>query len=196
MKFKFSGFLFLFILSLSSCCIVDNFHHLDGNRAYRSGQMSATALEKVIRKHGIRTVINLRGPAPKKEWYQEEVKVCKKLQVEHYSVRFSARSLPYQKKLIQLMDLYRTAPYPILIHCQGGADRTSLASVLYRMVEKEEPLDLALRQMNFPTYCHIPLFSTAAMDWFFELYKKDGQDKDIRKWIQKQYDRQKYYPDK
>lgn len=195
--FLFPLFLSLIVGFSSSCCIIDNLHPMDGARAYRSGQMSTSRLARTIEKHKIRTVINLRGPSPDKEWYREEVATCKKHGVEHYSIRFSARSLPYRDRLLRLLKVYRTAHYPILIHCQGGADRTSLASVYYRMTIKGEPLEKALDQMNLMTYCHLPIGSTSSMDWFFEIYEEEGRKKgkDIETWIREDYRRSRYYPD-
>src|SRR5580692_2692348 len=51
---------------------MNNFDTVDAGRVYRSGQMPATRLGQVVRDHGIKTVLNLRGPNPKKDWYRAE----------------------------------------------------------------------------------------------------------------------------
>ena len=41
-----------------------NFHEVKAGEFYRSAQPSADALSRYIDRHGIRTVINLRGASP------------------------------------------------------------------------------------------------------------------------------------
>ena len=61
----------------------------------------------------------------------DELDISKQMGVEHYDIRMSAKRLPHRKDLLKLIELYETAPRPILIHCQGGADRTGEASAMY-----------------------------------------------------------------
>jgi xanthine dehydrogenase large subunit len=110
--------------------VIGNFHQLDSN-AYRSAQLFSYNMPYYLKKYHIKTVINLRGHDPAKKWYQVEANITKQLGVE--LINFKMRSTKYldinrSKKLIAIM---QNAKKPILIHCQGGADRTSLASALY-----------------------------------------------------------------
>ena len=55
----------------------------------------------------------------------------------------TARKLPPPERLKQLLETFDHARYPILIHCQGGSDRTGLASTLYENQIEHIPLDQA-----------------------------------------------------
>ncbi len=48
-----------------------NFHVVSDGRVYRSGQMDVARLTQVVRERGIKTIVNLRGPAEgvKGEWH-------------------------------------------------------------------------------------------------------------------------------
>ncbi len=58
-----------------------------------------------------------------------------------------------------LIDVLEQCPYPLLIHCKSGADRTGLASALYRMVERGEPPERAETNFSY-RFGHIPLGGT------------------------------------
>ena len=49
-----------------------NFGTVVPGRVYRSAQLSGEALSARIREHGVRTVLNLRGPNPDETWYRRE----------------------------------------------------------------------------------------------------------------------------
>ena len=71
----------------------------------------------------------------------------------------------------ELIGLLRSLPKPLLIHCQGGADRTGLASALYcYAVEKQKP-QIADRQLTIWDG-HMPLYwlKEQAMDNSFWRY--------------------------
>src|ERR687897_613502 len=50
----------------------DNFGTVREGQVYRSGQMSAGAIERTVRARGIKTVVNLRGAHPEKAEYRDE----------------------------------------------------------------------------------------------------------------------------
>src|SRR5947208_2890821 len=49
-----------------------NFAVVEPGRVYRSAQMPADALARVVRERGIKTVLNLRGPNADESWYRAE----------------------------------------------------------------------------------------------------------------------------
>ena len=50
-----------------------NFGQVQPGRIYRSGQIPAAALSRVLRTNGIKSVLNLRGSNPNDGWYRDEV---------------------------------------------------------------------------------------------------------------------------
>jgi len=140
--------------SYGSSLLGPNIHEVDRGRFYRSAQLDKKEFTRYIQQYGIRTIINLRGPQPEDSWYQEEKAVAKKFQVEHYDISMRAKEIPHRENLIKLLDLYKNAPRPILVHCQGGADRSGEAAALYQMLYNNKSREEALKMLTF-RYYHI-----------------------------------------
>ena len=100
-------------------------------QAYRSAQMSPVTLELTIQQYGIKSILNLRGENPAAGWYQAEIEVAEKLKVAHHDLSLSSGNELTLDQMDDLVALLRQTPKPVLIHCQGGADRSGLASALY-----------------------------------------------------------------
>ncbi|WP_081619923.1 tyrosine-protein phosphatase [Rhizobium sp. 2MFCol3.1] len=161
--------------------LTGNFHTVVAGQFYRSAQPSPAQLERYIRDHGIKTVINLRGNAGYAKWWAEEVAVSERLGVKHVDFGMSASKILSTEKADQLVAIMRDAPKPILVHCLSGSDRTGLASVLYSAQVANIKEDVAERQLSF-VFGHvgIPKLSAAyAMDeTWSNLEKHYGLDKD------------------
>lgn len=143
-----------------------NFHPVIEGQLYRSAQPTADQLASYVQAHGIKTVINLRGYHPGVEWYDREVAMAKGLGIEHIDFGMSASKMISLQKAAEIVSLMASAPKPILIHCQSGADRSGLIAALY--VKKIAGWDehKAQGQLSF-YYGHfgIPIVSSAyAMD--------------------------------
>lgn len=115
-----------------------NFRAVDEGRLYRSGQLHAEALERRMEQHDIAAVISLRSPSPDEAWYHEEVAVCDALGVPHYSLGWSMGHLPAPESLQRYVDLLREADGPVLVHCQGGVHRSSIASAVYVLMQTDD----------------------------------------------------------
>jgi len=155
--------------ALSVDPVVPGFHVLEEEKAYRSAQPAAHELEAAIELLGIRTVVNLRGTNLDEPWYQAEAAVCEAAGVALVDHAMSARSLPSAELLEEITDTLLTARYPILIHCQGGADRTGAISAIYRMLIMGDDKADALAELS-PAYFHFRAF-TPCMDTLIELYE-------------------------
>jgi protein tyrosine/serine phosphatase len=127
---------------------VMNFHAIEEGQAYRSAQPRERELRHIIDEYGIKTVINLRGENKGKSWYDMEVAVCQDRDVAHEDIRMSSQSLPSPDELSDLVTTLKTAQRPILMHCQGGADRSGLAAAMYRLVVEGKSKDEALAELD------------------------------------------------
>lgn len=108
-----------------------NYHPVIAGEYYRAGQLSAEALSAHLAQDGIRSVVNLRGPNPGTGWYDAETAATAAAGVEHHDFRMSTAEELTAPEAARLIALLRDVPKPVLVHCEGGADRTGLATALY-----------------------------------------------------------------
>jgi hypothetical protein len=148
-----------------------NFHTVVPGAVYRCSQPTPGRLEWLVRRFGIRTVINLRGCCEPAPWYLDECRTSQRLGLSQEDLGFSAGRLPSVHSLRQLVEVLDRSAYPVLIHCNKGADRTGLASVLYLLLYTDTPLARALDHLQ-PVRGHLPLGRTRNMDRFFDLYQE------------------------
>jgi len=172
---------------------------IEPGRAYRSAtltgfsytgitaRLAGNDLTSVLNRDHIHTVINLRGGSSADDWYREEVRASEQAGAVHKDISFSARSLPPPAALAALLDTFDHAQYPVLIHCQAGADRTGLASTIYTNVCENLPLDRAEAEELTWRYGHFPVGKTRAMDEFFDLYRSDAHGMGLKDWILNRY---------
>jgi hypothetical protein len=128
---------------------------VDAGRVIRSAQPTSQ-LPAWIRKYGLRSIFNLRGGGSADWWYDAEVKAARDGGVCFYDWPLSATRRPSRRELLVLIDTLRACPYPLLIHCKSGADRTGLASALYLMMQRGVPPEQAEGAFTLE-YGHVPL---------------------------------------
>jgi protein tyrosine phosphatase (PTP) superfamily phosphohydrolase (DUF442 family) len=124
----------------------------------RSAQPTSQ-LTRWAREYHLKSVINLRGGGPGDWWYGNEIKCARQCGVAYYDLPLCATRRPARRELLQLIDLLDHCAYPVLIHCKSGADRTGLASALYRMVRRNETPETALTSFSIE-FGHVPFFGT------------------------------------
>lgn len=145
-----------------------NFHPITPREAYRSAQLDQDELEYYIHKFGIHSIINLRGNNVGESWYAKEIATSRKLGIRHYDLGvLSAGRRPSSHEIEKLLKIFRIAPRPVLIHCQGGADRSGLAAALWKMVIDGVPKSVAKKQLSI-RYGHMPFGPTQVLDAFLE----------------------------
>lgn len=147
-----------------------NFHPITHSEAYRSAQLDRDELEYYIKKYNIKSILNLRGENPNASWYTEELRVSTEQNVKHYDIALSASRELTNEEIQKLTDIFKSAPRPILIHCQGGADRSGLAAAMWKVIVDNEPKSEAGRQLSI-LYGHLPMGKATAMDRFFENWR-------------------------
>ncbi|MGD9109092.1 MAG: tyrosine-protein phosphatase [Gammaproteobacteria bacterium] len=125
-----------------------NFHTVIPGKVYRCAQPSARQLAKIKERYKIRSVINLRSLHFTDPRYQAEARACHALKISLFHLRMSPKKFPDIVQLKNLVNLLRTVPKPVLIHCRAGADRTGLASAIV-LILHDYPMQTVTYQYSY-----------------------------------------------
>ncbi len=166
-----------FLLILNISC---NFHEVDEGKLYRIAQPGKTDIERIHAEYGIKTILNLRGENEGERWYDVEKETAEKLGIKLINIGMKASRLPHKEDLIKLLDTFKTAERPILMHCQAGADRTGEASAIYAMEYLGKTKEEALEMLT-PRFLHIEKRYPAKRYFIKELWQ--GEE-----WARNDYD--------
>ena len=155
-------------------------------RLYRSNHPTPGRLARAARRHGLRTVINLRGEQPTGSTTLS-VAAAERLGLDHVFMAFESRGAPQRDRILRFHDIYRTMRTPALMHCKAGADRVALASGLAILFEGGTAA-AALRQLSW-RYLHFSRSGSGILDAFFRHYAADGEGrKPFLDWVREDYD--------
>ncbi len=146
-----------------------NVHTVIPGRVYRTAQLKPEQLRAFIAEKGIRTVVNMRGVCSNMPWYIDECRTTHTANVNQEDITSSAKRFPASTELNRLVDVLDHTAYPIVFHCQRGADRTGMASTVAMLLLTDASLARARRQL-WPRYGHVAVGRTAVIDAFFDYY--------------------------
>jgi protein tyrosine/serine phosphatase len=149
--------------------IVGNIHAVTPGVVYRSAQLNGERLADTLKQYQIKSVINLRGDNVDENWYTDELKVTAMQGAQHYDLGMYAKEQPDAKTIKRMFEILRTAPRPLLIHCNSGSDRTGLVAAVYKHFIEGRSAEEAAGQLSF-RFGHFPWLGsgTKAMDETFE----------------------------
>lgn len=139
-------------------------------------------------KHGIKTIINLRGQR-ECGGYRLEEKTCQKYGLDLVNLTFSSRHPPTRERIYEIKHMFETIQYPALMHCKSGADRAGLASALYLLFRENKTVEDAMKQLSLK-YGHIKQAETGILDYLFESYLEARKQQNISflEWIDTVYE--------
>jgi hypothetical protein len=165
---------------------------VDPGRVIRAAQPT-TGLSGLIKDHHLASILNLRGGSFRDPWYSAEVKKADSSGVLFFDLPLSATQRPGRRELLLLIDLFDRCPYPLLIHCKAGADRTGLASAIYLMMRRGEPPQQAEGAFTL-LHSHLPLFGPEHLHepldeytrWL-ETHSVPHTPERFREWVKNEY---------
>ena len=131
-----------------------------------------TELAYYVNKYHIKSILNLRGKNPAETWYSDELNFSLKNNVVHYDIALSAYDEPKAADISNLMNIFKSAPRPLLMHCHAGADRSGLAAAMWKVVVDKASKTEAVKQLSI-LYGHLSIGSASAMDDFFQKWDPD-----------------------
>ena len=168
-----------------------NFEAVSPGRLYRSNHPTPARLAALVRRYGIRTVINLRGERP----YRGRLSgsnllsetAAARLGLTHIYAPFESRGAPHRERILRLAGIFRDMEEPALIHCKSGADRAGLAAGLFLLLNGADSA-AAARQLSW-RHLHLRHSPTGVLDAFFRLYAETGEGRiGFLDWVARDYD--------
>ena len=137
--------LLLLLAGTGGCArVLYNFGHVDDERILRSAQPSPLFLRWLVRRHGIKTLVNLRG---RTDGFESAFAARHGLRL--YSFDLSASRPPSDEEVRRFLEIVRDPEnHPVLVHCRNGVDRTGYMLGIYRVRVQGWTAQRAAREMN------------------------------------------------
>ena len=135
--------------------IPKNFGVVEEGRVYRSGELTTTALESVVKEHGIRTVIDFGAHDKDPAGERREQQTADLLGVKRVVLNLEGDATGDPNRYVEALRLMNDPEaQPVLVHCAAGAQRTGCAVALYRSLvegwDDERALSEALDYRHDP----------------------------------------------
>jgi len=141
----------IFVLLLGACGSVAVVDRDEAGRAIlvRSGQPTQETLGRLHARHGIRTVVNLRGEHPGKGWWEEERRGVASIGARWVQLQTGGREAPPPETVAAFLDLIEEPEArPVLLHCESGIHRTGMLVALYRIQYQAWSAEEAITEMR------------------------------------------------
>jgi protein tyrosine phosphatase (PTP) superfamily phosphohydrolase (DUF442 family) len=136
--------------------VTGNVGTVEPGRIYRSAQLSPGALTRIIRDRRIKTVLNLRGCNPDQTWYRAERAATLAAGAAQVDVPMSSDQWLSRDQARTLVEVLDSGAYPLLIHCEWGAERTGLVAAIATLLRPGSTLANARAQFS-PYYLFVRL---------------------------------------
>ncbi len=130
MKTNLLAFLLVFLSFQFLSAEIVRYKELEKGKIWRGGQPKTEDDYLMLKKQGIKTIVNLR--------WDESVETSKQMARKHgfkfINVPMKATDQPDEKNVNKVLNALRNPNnQPVFLHCQHGKDRTGLISALYRV---------------------------------------------------------------
>ena len=139
---------------------------------YRSNHPTPARLSRAHRRHGIASVINLRGATRSGSDALSRERAAR-LGLTFVDVPLSSGRAPSRASLVALVAALRDAPRPSLIHCKSGADRAGFAAAICLLLDGASTAT-ALAQLSL-RHGHIRRSRAGILDAVLLAYGREGE---------------------
>lgn len=166
--------------------VLRNFAVVEEGRLYRSNHPTPGRLAALTRRHGLRTLINLRGQAKNGSDALTRHQAAQ-LGLDFFDMSVESRGAPHRDRILRLHEIYATMREPALIHCKSGSDRAGLAAGLWIMFQGGTTRE-ALAQLSL-RFGHVRRSKTGVLDAFFLRFAREAEGRTpFLDWVREDYD--------
>lgn len=154
---------------------------------YRANHGPDARFAQYFHKHGIKTVLNLRGQTTAGHYHAEN-ELCKAHGVQLIDIKLNAHKAPKRARLLELVDAVEAAQTPVLIHCKSGADRAGLTAAIYRIVVLNHSAKDAKKELTW-RFWHVRKSTAGILDYILDSYDAAQQQTGITlvDWVETVY---------
>lgn len=119
-----------------------NFGVIEPGAVYRAGQLSPGALEAVVQRHGIRTIVDLGAHEPDSAGARRNARAAQSLGLTRIVCDLEGDGTGNPNWYVVALRVMRDPAYrPVLVHCGGGSERTGGVAILYEALRAGHALD-------------------------------------------------------
>lgn len=172
---------------------LSNFGVVLPGRVYRSAQPSPSFLAKTIHAQGIKTVLNLRGANPEESWYADERRATLAAGAVQIDFAMSSDQWLSREQARTLLDILDSCDDPVMIHCEWGAERTSLVAAIRALLREGSTLADGRREFS-AYYLFLPMKDGLVMRGHLDLYAawlaargEEHTPGRLRQWLTREY---------
>lgn len=119
---------------------------VDGGRLYRSGLITPGHLVRLKRDYGVTRVISFLDPEAPESLAEQQA--CRSLGIEYQNVPMRGNGDSTPSDRARILELLSEEAGPTVMHCAAGANRTGLATGLYRIEFQDWPFDRVITELR------------------------------------------------
>jgi protein tyrosine phosphatase (PTP) superfamily phosphohydrolase (DUF442 family) len=140
----------LVVLDRQGRLVWDHWDEVKRDILYRSGQLTSAQLTQAVKRHHIRTVVNLQWPG--EEMVQERA-LAARLGIDFVNLPMPGDGFGEEWQFREILKITDDPDRcPVLVHCARGTCRTGAAVALYRFERDGWTIDDVAVEMRRQTY--------------------------------------------
>jgi hypothetical protein len=123
-----------------------NYGVVDEGHVYRTGRLTPAATETVVKRHGIKTIIDLGAYEGIPDDERLAQRTAESLGVKRHVFTLDGDGTGHPMGYVEALRLITDpANQPVLIHCAAGAQRTTVCVMMYEKLVNNVPLEETLK---------------------------------------------------